>query len=93
MVSQTIRSRTELERWNYKVGDAVRVMHSNQCLGQARITDIIPAVIGELTEHDDGRLGGLTLDALRGHLRAFFRFAADFEAHAVFKIRFEWFDS
>ena len=81
-----------MERWNYKVGDPVRVMYSNQSLGQARITDIIPTTIGELTEHD-GRLGGLTLDTLRGYLRAFFRFVGDFEGHAVFKIRFEWFDS
>ena len=88
-VLQTIRSRTELERWGYKVGDTVRVMHSNQFLGQANITDIIPTTLGELTE-DDAKLGGLALDALKGHLRIFFRFVNDFEEHTIFKIRLEY---
>jgi len=89
-VVQTIRSKSELFKNKWSMGQTVVILFKGRRIGEAKISLIEPIPIGRLTE-EDARLGGFhKLDDLKRVLARFFRFASDIEPIEVYKVRYIW---
>jgi len=90
-VVQTIRSKSELFKNKWTLGQTVDILFKEQRIGEAEISLIQPVTIGRLTEEDAWLGGFYGLIDLKAVLTGFFRRRyPDIEPIEVYKVRFTW---